>query len=61
MKFNKENMGKYSVMEIKEVGKCCICNNDTNYMDYWNGNKFCSTDCQEKYYKWMKMIKESIA
>ena len=41
--------------------KCSVCNEDCNYIDYWNGNKFCSTECQEKYYNWMKKNKESIA
>ena len=52
MKFNKVNMGQYNMMKVNE---------DTNYVDYWNGNKFCSTECQEKYYKWMKTNKGSIA
>ena len=46
MKFNKVNMGQYNMMKVKEVLKCSICNEDTNYVDYWNGNKFCSTECQ---------------
>lgn len=61
MRFSKENMGQYNMMKVKEVLKCSICNEDTNYIDYFNSNKFCSTECQEKYYKWMKKNKESIA
>lgn len=54
MKFNKLNKGQYNMIEVKEILKCSICNQDTNYIDYWNGNKFCSIECQEKYYNWMK-------
>ncbi len=61
MKFNKLNKGQYNMMEVKETLKCSICNEDTNYIDYWSGNKFCSISCQEKYYNWMKKSKESIA
>ncbi len=61
MKFNKLNMGQYNMMNVREVVKCSICNEETNYVDYWNGNKFCSTECQEKYYNWMKKNKGLIA
>ena len=37
MKFNKLNKGQYNMMEVKETLKCSICNEDTNYIDYWNG------------------------
>ena len=46
MKFNKLNKGQYNMMEVKETLKCSICNEDTNYIDYWNGNRFCSIECQ---------------
>ena len=61
MKFNKLNKGQYNMMEVKETLGCSICNEDTNYIDYWNGNRFCSIECQEKYYNWIKKNKESIA
>ena len=61
MKFNKLNMGQYNIMKVKEVVKCSVCNEETNFIDYWNGNKFCSTECQEKNYNWMKKNKEFIA
>lgn len=54
MRFNKLNMGKYNVMEVNTVLRCSICNAESNYVDYWNGNKFCSSECQERYYKWIK-------
>lgn len=61
MKFNKLNMGQYNMMKVNSLLKCSVCNEETNYVDYWSGNKFCSTECQEKYYNWMKKNKESIA
>ena len=54
MKFNKLNMGQYNMMKVKETFKCSVCNGETNYLDFWNGNKFCSIECQDKYYKWIK-------
>lgn len=54
MKFNKDNISKYNVMEIKEKGQCSICNEETKYVDYFCDNKFCSSECQEKYYDWLK-------
>ena len=61
MKFNDLNISKYNVMKVRETVKCSVCNSDTNYVDYWNGNNFCSAGCQEKYYKWIRKNKESIA
>lgn len=61
MKFNKLNMGQYNVMKVKESTKCSVCNEESGYVDYWNGNNFCSTECQEKYYKWIKENKKIIA
>ena len=61
MKFNKLNMGQYDMMKVKEILKCSVCNEETNYVDFWNGNKFCSIECREKYYDWLKKNKESIA
>ena len=61
MKFNKLNMGQYNMMKVNLVVKCSVCNEDTNYVDYWSENKFCSTECQEKYYTWLKKNKELTA
>lgn len=58
MKFNKENSTNYNVMELEETGKCSVCNGDTKYVDYCCDNKFCSTECQEKYYEWLKRNEE---
>ena len=54
-------MGQYNVMKVNSTLKCSVCNNETNYVDYWNGNNFCSTECQEKYYNWIKKSNNSIA
>jgi len=61
MKINKENMGKYNLFESKRIVKCSVCNEETNYIDYWNSNKFCSIECQDKYYNWLKDNGNSIA
>ena len=31
MKFNKLNMGQYNIMKVKEVVKCSVCNEETNF------------------------------
>ena len=46
MKFNDLNMSKYNVMKVKKIVKCSVCNYDTNYVDYWNGNNFFFFLCQ---------------
>lgn len=56
MKFNKENIKKYNLYENKTVLKCSVCNKETKFIDYWCDDKFCSTECQEKYYNWLKRI-----
>ena len=61
MKFNKLNMGQYNVMKVNSKLKCSVCNDETDYVDYWNGNNFCSTECQEKYYNWIRKNNDSIA
>ena len=54
MNFSNENMGKYNVMKMNQILKCSICNKETNYVDYWSENQFCSIECKDKYYKWIK-------
>lgn len=60
MNFSIENMGKHNVMKIKSSVKCSICNKETSYVDYWSDNKFCSTECLDKYYKWVRENKKAI-
>lgn len=60
MNFNGENMGKYNVIKVKLTVKCSVCNKETNYVDYWSDNKFCSTECLDKYYGWLKQNKSVI-
>lgn len=57
MKFNYENMGKYNVFKGEKEEKCIICNNKTDYKDYWCNESFCSSECQSKYYEWLKRNK----
>lgn len=54
MKFDKENIKRYNLYEFKGELKCIVCNKDTKYIDYHCDNQFCSTECQEKFYKWLK-------
>lgn len=60
MKFNKENMGQNNVIRSKNIFKCSVCNEETNYADYWSDNKFCSTECKDKFYNWIKNNKDMI-
>lgn len=60
MNFSSENMGKNNVMKTELISKCSICNKETNYLDYWSNNKFCSIECKDKYYAWIKRHKDSI-
>lgn len=60
MKFNKENMGKYNLIKSESTLNCSICNEKTNYIDYWSNNKFCSTECKDKYYTWLKNNKDNL-
>ncbi|MGG7214705.1 hypothetical protein ACQPUY_14010 [Clostridium nigeriense] len=60
MKFNNENMRKYNLIESKDLLKCSVCNEETNYVDFWSNNKFCSTECKDKYYSWIKNNKDNV-
>ena len=60
MNFSSENMVKYNVIKIESTVKCSICNKDTNYLDYWSDNRFCSTECLDKYYKWLKQNEREV-
>lgn len=61
MKINNENMGKYNLIKSENKLKCSVCNKETNYVDFWSDNKFCSTECKDKYYSWLKNNKDSFA
>ena len=60
MKFNDENNKQYNLIKSDIKLHCSVCNEETNYVDYWSENKFCSLECKDKYYNWIKENKDLV-
>jgi hypothetical protein len=44
------DMKKYGLIKGR-VGKCLMCVDKTEYIDYCSEAHFCSTECLDKFYK----------
>lgn len=60
MKYDEKNYNSYNLYKVDNKVNCSVCNKDTNFVDMWSNNEFCSEECREKYYSWLKRNKDRI-